>query len=360
MDYKNGVHETRSTPTMSDVAARAGVSPATVSRALTGGSVSDRARERVLRAVDELNYHPNHLARNMRSGSSRIFSLVVSDISNPFFTAIARGAEDVAQANGYALAVFNTDEDPKREASCLSVVSAERSAGLVLASTNQAAESLDHVIRLGIPVVAIDRRVTDLTSDLVTVDNGTAAYEAVTHLIDWGHRRIAIVGGPEAVSTAEERRVGYERALRDHRVAIDPDLVRRGNLRESGGRSETLALLNLAEPPTAIFSVNNLTTLGVIRALREHGVRVPEQISLVAFDDLPIGDLLDPPVTVVKQPTYQIGAKAAELLLRRIGDPAAAVQEVLLSARLVVRGSTGPVPDQAVREGDSQWRGSVS
>ncbi len=336
--------ESRSMPTMSDVAARAGVSSATVSRALTGGSVSDRARELVLQAVGELNYRPNHLARNMRSGSSRIFSLVVSDISNPFFTAIARAAEDVAQRNGYSLAIFNTDEDAPREASSLNVVGAERSAGLALASTNQAGEALKHLLRLGIPVVAIDRRVTGLTTDLVTVDNGTAAHEAVDHLIGLGHRRIAIVGGPESVSTAQERRLGYERALRDHRIPIDPDLVRRGNLRESGGRSETLALLSLAEPPTAIFSVNNLTTLGVLRALRQLGVGVPEQMSVVAFDDLPIGDLLDPPMTVIQQPTYQIGARAAELLLRRIRDPGAPAQEVLLSARLVVRGSTGPPP----------------
>ncbi len=333
-------------PTMSDVAARAGVSAATVSRALAGGSVSDRTREVVLQAVGELNYRPNHLARNMRSGSSRIFSLVVSDISNPFFTAIARGAEDVAQRNGYSLAVFNTDEDALREAACLNVVGAERSAGLALASTNQAGEALEHLLRLRIPVVAIDRRVTSATTDVVTVDNSTAAHEAVEHLITLGHHRIAIVGGPESASTAQERQLGYERALRDHRIPIDPELIRHANFRESGGRSETLALLDLPHPPTAIFSVNNLTTLGVLRALRERGVEIPREMSVVAFDDLPIGDLLDPPVTVVQQPTYQIGARAAELLLRRIRDPAAPAQEVLLSARLIIRGSTGSPPER--------------
>jgi len=335
---------------MSDVAARAGVSPATVSRALNGGGVSAGARERVLAAVSELNYHPNRLARNMRHGSARIFSLIVSDISNPFFTAVARGAEDVAQANGYSLAVFNTDEDPVREAACLSVVGAERSAGLVLASTNQAAESLAHVMRLKIPVVAIDRRLTGVTTDLVAVDNATAAHEAVSRLIDLGHRRIAIVGGPKGVSTADERLAGYRRALRDHRLPINPELIRHANLRESGGRAEMPALLGLAEPPTAIFAVNNLTALGVLRALRDRGVDIPGRMSVVAFDDLPIGDLLDPPLTVVQQPTHQIGATAAELLLRRIGDPAASVREVLLSARLVVRGSIGPVPEHAQPE----------
>lgn len=335
---------------MSDVAARAGVSPATVSRTLNGGSVGSDARQRVLAAVSELKYHPNRLARNMRHGSARIFSLIVSDISNPFFTAVARGAEDVAQANGYSLAVFNTDEDPAREAACLSVVGAERSAGLVLASTNHAAESLAHVIRLNIPVVAIDRRLTGVMTDVVAVDNATAAHEAVSRLIDLGHRRIAIVGGPEGVSTADERLAGYQRALRDHRLPIDPELVRHANFRESGGRAETLALLGLRKPPTAIFAVNNLTGLGVLRALRERGVHIPGQMSVVAFDDLPIGDLLDPPLSVVRQPTHKIGATAAELLLRRIGDPAARIREVLLSAHLVIRGSIGPAPEHAQRE----------
>jgi LacI family transcriptional regulator len=335
---------------MSDVAARAGVSPATVSRTLNGGSVGSDARQRVLAAVSELKYHPNRLARNMRHGSARIFSLIVSDISNPFFTAVARGAEDVAQANGYSLAVFNTDEDPAREAACLSVVGAERSAGLVLASTNHAAESLAHVIRLNIPVVAIDRRLTGVMTDVVAVDNATAAHEAVSRLIDLGHRRIAIVGGPEGVSTADERLAGYQRALRDHRLPIDPELVRHANFRESGGRAETLALLGLRKPPTAIFAVNNLTALGVLRALRERGVHIPGQMSVVAFDDLPIGDLLDPPLSVVRQPTHKIGATAAELLLRRIGDPAARIREVLLSAHLVIRGSIGPAPEHAQRE----------
>ncbi|MGH2428756.1 MAG: substrate-binding domain-containing protein, partial [Candidatus Limnocylindria bacterium] len=246
--------------------------------------------------------------------------------------------------------VFNTDEDPVREAACLNVVGAERSAGLVLASTNHAAESLAHVIRLNIPVVAIDRRLTSVMTDVVAVDNATAAHEAVSRLIDLGHRRIAIVGGPEGVSTADERLAGYRRALLDHRLPIDPELVRHANFRESGGRAETLALLGLREPPTAIFAVNNLTALGVLRALKERGVHIPGQISVVAFDDLPIGDLLDPPLTVVQQPTHQIGAKAAELLLRRIGDPAASSREVLLSARLVMRGSIGPAPEHAPRE----------
>jgi LacI family transcriptional regulator len=326
---------------MSDVAVLAGVSPATVSRALSGGIASDRAREQVLRAVAELNYRPNRLARNMRSGTSRMFSLVVSDISNPFFTAIARAAEDIAQANGYCLTLFNTDEAPEREASALNVVAAERSAGLLLASTNEAGDALQHLIDLGIPVVAIDRRITGLTSDLVAIDNEGAAYGAIEHLIALGHRRIGIVGGPGSVSTAEERRLGYERALKSHRLPIDSELVRRGNLRESGGRAETQALLDLPDPPTAIFSVNNLTTLGVLRALREGGVTVPGDMSVVGVDDLPIGDLLNPPITVIQQPTYQIGARAAELLLRRISAPDAQALEVLLTATLVVRGSTG-------------------
>jgi DNA-binding LacI/PurR family transcriptional regulator len=330
---------------MGDVAARAGVSKATVSRALSeAGSVSSTARERILRVVAELDYHPNHLARNMRSGSSRTFGLVISDISNPFFTAVARGAEDVAQHYGYSLAVFNTDEDPDREAKCLSLMTSDRAAGLIVASTNQVPNSFRRVTAHGIPVVGIDRRIKGLTCDLVTIDNESAAYEAITHLIALGHRRIAIIGGPAAVSSVADRVHGYERALREHRIEIDPQLIREGNLRENGGYEESVNVLALEDPPTAIFSANNLTTLGVLRALRERQVRVPTDLSIIGFDDLPIGDLLDPPVTVVEQPTHQIGAKAVELLFQRLQKPGLPVHEILMSARLIVRGSTGRPP----------------
>lgn len=330
--------------TMKDVAARAGVSTATVSRALATrhSSVSVETRERVLQAVKELDYHPNHLPRNLRRRSSRILGLVISDIGNPFFTAIARGCEDVAHKHGYRLVLSNTDEDAEREASSLDVMAAERVAGVMLASTDQATAPIRRLVSIGIPVVALDRRIHGLHVDTVKVDNETASYEAVRHLIDLGHERIAMVGGPDTVSSVRERADGYLRALRTHRLDLGDALLRRGDLRESGGYGIAHELLSLPEPPTAIFSANNLTTIGVLRALRERRRAVPSDLSLIGFDDLPTGELVEPPLTVVVQPTYQLGVRAAELLLRRVESPEAPVQEVVLSATLTLRSSTGP------------------
>jgi LacI family transcriptional regulator len=333
-------------PTMKDVATLAGVSTATVSRALAvgGSGVSLDTRERVLDAVKELDYHPNHLPRNLRRRSSRIFGLVISDIGNPFFTAIARGCEDTAHMHGYRLVLANTDEDAEREASALEVMAAERAGGVMLASTDQATDPIRRLLAVGIPLVALDRRIHGLHVDTVTVDNEAASYDAICHLIALGHARIAMVGGPDTVSTVRERADGYLRALRSHRLDLGDELLRRGDLRESGGYRITVELLSLPAPPTAIFSANNLTTVGVLKALRERGVRVPSDLSLIGFDDLSTGELLDPPLTAVVQPAYQLGARAAELLLRRVENPEAPVQEIVLSAKLTVRGSTGPPP----------------
>jgi DNA-binding LacI/PurR family transcriptional regulator len=332
--------------TMADVAARAGVSVATVSRALSGDPkrVSAPVLQRIVDAAEELEYIPNNLARNMRSGSARILGLIISDIGNPFFTAVARGVEDVAQRHGYSLVLANTDENPEREAASLSVMAAERAAGVIIATTNENGSALRRFQDLGMAVVAIDRHIVDLPTDSVVVDNEGASYEAVSHLIRLGHRRIAIVGGPSDADTARERQRGYERALREARIELEPELICEGDFRQTAGLTMTRRLLDLAKPPTAIFAVNNLTTIGVLGGLRERGLELPDEMSVVGFDDMPTAELLDPPLTVVQQPTYRVGARAGEMLIRRLREPKAAVKEVVLQARLVVRGSTSEVP----------------
>jgi LacI family transcriptional regulator len=299
--------------------------------------------QRIIDAAEELEYIPNNLARNMRSGSSRILGLVISDIGNPFFTAVARGVEDVAQRHGYSLVLSNTDENPDREAASLGVMAAERAAGVIIATTNENGGALRRARDMGMAIVAIDRHIVDLHTDSVVVDNEGAAHEAVTHLVRLGHRRIAIIGGPSDADTARERLRGYERALREARIDLEPELIRAGDFRETAGLTMTRELLDLPDRPTAIFAVNNLTTIGVLGALRERGVEVPTDVSVVGFDDIPTAELLNPPLTVVQQPTYRVGARAADLLIRRLREPTAAVKEVVLAARLIVRGSTAPV-----------------
>ncbi len=330
---------------MNDVARTAGVSVATVSRVLSndGAGVSPDLRERVAAAVAELDYQPNHLPRNLRARTSRTIGLVISDIDNPFFTAIVRGAEDVAHRRGYTMVLANTDEDAEREAVALQTMAAERAAGVVVASTGQHSDGVRRLISTGIPVVALDRRIAGAHVDTVVVDNETASHEAVSHLASLGHQRVAMVGGPAKVSAIREREAGYERAVRDH--GLVPGLLRRGDLREAGGRRTTLELLYESPPPTAIFSVNNMSTIGVLHAMRDLCLRTPDDLSVIGFDDILTGDLLDPPLSVVRQPTYQLGSRAADLLLRRVEEPDAPVQEVVLAASLVLRPSTGPVPN---------------
>lgn len=336
-------------PTMRDVADRAGVSTATVSRALSsaGGLVSEDLHGRVMEAVRELGYRPNHLPRNLRLSTSRTLGLVISDINNPFFPAVARGCEDVAQKHGYSVVLSNTDEDPDREITSLRVMAAERAAGVLVASTGRTNEGVRGLIDTGIPVVALDRFIDGLEVDSVTVDNEGGAFAAVDHLIALGHRRIGMVSGPLQASSIRDRQVGYQRALAEHDLADQQGLMLPGDLRPEGGYQATLDLLDRPQPPTALFSVNNQTTLGVLQAVASRGLRIPADISVVGFDDLSAAELLDPPLSVVSQPTYDLGAKGAELLLRRVRDPDVEITQLVLQPELLLRASTAPPQGRA-------------
>ena len=330
-----------STPTMSDVARLAGVSEATVSRTLANpGKVAPATRERVESAARELGYRVNHVARNMRSGKARIIGLVVSDLTNPFFTALARSCEDAAAARGYSLIISNTDESPERESSSIEVMAAERVAGVLLASTNRAGDSIDAIRHLGIPVVALDRRIDGITTDTVVVDNFAVGYQAATHLADLGHERIAIIRGPEEVSSLGERFAGFTQGLRERGLALEDRYVIAGDLRSTGGYRAGRELLALPSPPTAVFSANNLATLGLLRAVVELEISVPDDLSIVGVDDIPGSELFRPALSTIRQPTYQLGARAIEALLDRVDEPERPISEIVLAATFEPRGST--------------------
>jgi LacI family transcriptional regulator len=329
-------------PTLKDVARVAGVSTATVSRTLSGdgGGVRPETRQRVIDAARALGHEPNRLPLYLKRQAVNTMGFLVNDIGNPFYPAMARGSEDVLRRAGYSLIMASTDEDPERERALLQEMAAERLAGIILTPSGQPSEHLRQMVERGTPIVSLDRE-PGIRIDRVGVDNHAAAYEAVRHLVALGHRRIAVIAGPITIGATEDRLDGYHRAMREARLHPDPSLVRRGDLREDGGRRRALELFDLPEPPTAVFSVNNLTTIGVLHAARQRGISMPDMLSLVGFDDIPTGELLEPPLTAIVQPTYQLGAKAAELLLRRIAEPQAPITEVVLHAPLVIRGSTG-------------------
>jgi LacI family transcriptional regulator len=327
---------------MRDVAQRAGVSTATVSRFLGDpASIRAAARERTRRAIEELDYHPSLVARNLRVRATRTVGLVIPDIQNPFFTSVVRGIEDVLRGSAYHLVLGNSDDDPEREAVYLSTLRAEGAAGIIFVPTNPRRGAYTRLLQSGMPLVAIDRWVNGLEADRVVVANREGAREAVAHLAALGHRRIALIGGPEALDVARDRRKGYTEALEAAHLPVRGELLRAADFRESGGRAAMEDLLDLPKRPTAVFVANNLMTIGALRAIHSRGLAIPSDIAVVSFDDMPWAACLQPPLTAVAQPTYELGAVAARLLLERMSDTQRAPRRVVLPATLIVRSSCG-------------------
>jgi len=327
-------------PSIKDVARHAGVSSATVSRVLANKPhVREEVRQRVLAAVDELGYQPSRVARSLRAQRSSIIGLIISDIQNPFFTSLVRAVEDVAYDHEHAVFLCNSDENIEKEALYIDLMLAEQVAGVVISPTRETDNPCRKLVEAGIPVVAVDRRVLDVEIDTVIVDNVWAAYNLVSHLINDGHHRIGAVLGTPKATTGRERYAGYVRALEAHGLHVLPELVRTGLPKEDLGYRFTLDLLDLADPPTALFTGNNLLTVGALRAIRQRGLRIPDDLALVAFDEMDWMPLMEPSLTVVAQPTYELGHTAAELLLKRIQDPARPPTEAVLQPTLIIRQS---------------------
>ena len=323
---------------ISDVARRARVSPATVSRVLNGTKrVAPEVETRVRQAVAELQYEPFGPARALRQQRVRVWAVIIADVENPFFTSVVRGIEDVAYAEGYRLVLCNSDEDVTKETEYLDIALRERMAGVVIAAASTSESKLDHVREAGIPVVAIDREVETADVDAVMVDNRGGARAATAHLLDNGWHRVGCIVGPSRISTSNERLDGYRKALSEQGVSFERALVRRADFREDGGYKATRALLELDDPPDALFVANNLMTLGALHAIQDVGLRVPDHVGIVGFDDSPAADLMRPRLTVIAQPTYQIGQVAGQLLLANAGD---VPRHEVLAPQLIVRESS--------------------
>jgi DNA-binding LacI/PurR family transcriptional regulator len=324
-----------------DVARQAGVSTATVSRVLSGKPyVSDALRQRVLETIRELDYRPSRVARSLRVQRSRIIGLIISDIQNPFFTSVVRAVEDVAQQRGYAVFLCNSDEDVDKESTYIELMLAEQVAGMIVSPTASSNEVYRRLVEQRVPVVAIDRRVDGVPMDTVVSDNVHAACAVVSHLIENGYRRIGAILGVPGASTGAERHQGYVTALAHHGVPLLPELVCSGLPRSQNGYELTLELLAQSQPPDAIFTGNNLLTIGALRAIHEAGLGIPDDVALAGFDEMDWMFLVKPALTVVMQPAYEMGQRAAELLLERIVDPDRAPQAVVLQSTVKVRESS--------------------
>ena len=289
-------------PKITDVARAAGVSPATVSRVLNGTSgVSAGLTAKVQKAATKLGYVPFSSARVLRRQNAPVWAAIVSDIENPFFTTVVRGIEDVARKVNHRLVLCNSDEDLEREAAYIDIAIAERMAGVVIAVASVKESSLKPLTDRNLPVVAIDRN-AGRDIDAVVVDNRHGAEEATRHLIENGSKRIACITGPSRVNTANERLEGYRRALSDAGISSEVGLIRRVDYKETGGHEAALSLLTSRKPPDALFIANNPMAAGALRAIRELGLSIPNDVAIVAFDDSPWCALISPQLSVVAQP----------------------------------------------------------
>ncbi len=327
--------------TIRDVAKTAGVSIATVSATINQSAyVSSALQARVRQAIAEVGYHPDAIARSLKKRATQTLGLIISDITNPFFTALVRGIEDAAQVRGHAVILCNTDEGLEKERAYLALLRSRRVDGLIMTPAGTVEDYRRFFVEVNTPIVFVDRKIPTVPADAVVVDNVSGARQAVEHLLRLGHRRIGAITGLPQISTTHERIEGYRQALEAAGLPIDPTLLKDGHSRLEGGYRAAKELLGLPGRPTAIFATNNLMAIGLMRAVAEQGLRCPEDLSVVCFDDFEWASVFQPRLTTVAQPTYEMGATAVELLFGRLegtltGDP----REVVLSPTLVVRDS---------------------
>jgi LacI family transcriptional regulator len=350
--------------TILDVAALAGVSVATAARALGGyGSVSPATLQRVLGAAAEIGYRPNGLARSMITGQTHSIGAVLADIENPFFYGVLRGISDHARGNGFDVLLANTDEDAHRERQAVTALFERRVEGLIICPVEGRDYSqLRSIVQMAVPVVVIDRPAPSLKVDTVGLDNRRAGREVTSYLLDLGHRRIGIVTGgapmtQEALrqpdmknveriplTTLGLRAAGYRDALLDAGIAPRPEYLTAGGFRRDDAIDAVCELMALPEPPTALIAFDSILALGVILGLRSLGLRCPDDVSLIGFDDADWAEVMSPSLSVVRQPVHHIGTTACELLLHRVANRDGRPTHRRLRGTLVTRGSTAPPP----------------
>lgn len=333
------------TPTIQDVARLAGVSTATVSRVLAKNPVvSEKTRERVMDAIQELNYLINRNASNLRRSKFSKIGVVITDIQNPFFSTVVRGIEKVTIAEDYTLILGNSDEDPAREAKLLRMFLEEGVAGIIFVPTNADCSAYSDLLKANTPLVIVDRSIEPCEADSVNVDGYAGSVAAIEYLIGLGHRQIGFIGGLAHLSVMQDRERGYLDTLRKHGQPFPPRFLSRGNNRQDGGYQAMRQLLALSQIPSAVLVANNLMTLGGLEAIHQAGIKIPQQISLIGFDDMDWAPSLQPPLSVVAQPAYEMGERAAALLLERLHEPDLPPRKVLLKTELILRSSCQKVP----------------
>lgn len=334
--------------TLNDIAKRANVSPMTVSRVINkSDNVSEETRKKVEAIIQEMNYIPNSSARYLTSKRSQILSLVITDITNPFFTKLARGAEDKAKQMGYRLMLCNSDENLEKESDYIKMLISTGVDGVMITpSKDRSRKNLRILNKYDIPFVLIDRKINGIHADAIHGDSVAGTRQLLEHLIQRGHEKIAIINGPLDVSTARERQETYIQTLSAHDLPIRDEYIFHSQFTIQNISKDIEELLSIPakERPTAIFAVNNFIAINAIKELRKHNLRVPEDISIVCFDDLDEAIDLNPFLTVASQPAYDFGFTGAQMLIERIeGNAPKEFRKLVLPPNLIVRNSTASI-----------------
>ena len=328
--------------TIKDVAALAGISYTTVSHVLNKTRpVSEPVRLKVEEAIARLDYVPSAVARSLKAKSTATIGLLVANSLNPYFAELARGIEDYCERNNYCVILCNCDDDPDKQRSYLRVLLEKRVDGLVVASAGGDAGLASGLAGVRTPMVIVDRSLEGIDADLVRIDHEQGAYLATRHLLDLGHRAIACIGGPAITSVAHMRKAGYLRALSEAGLIPNDEWMIESDFSCTGGYEAAGRLLS-GDRPSAIFACNDMMGIGVLRAAAERHIRVPEQLSVIGFDDVQMSRYVYPALTTVGQSILQLGETAAQVLLRRIATPQQAVEQLIVAPSIVLRESTGP------------------
>jgi LacI family transcriptional regulator len=333
--------------TLTDIARKTGFSVSTVSRVLHDQTrkykISEETSIAVRRAAEELGYTPNKLARGLRLKKTHMIGVIVPDVSNPFFAMVVKSVSKGARRAGYGITVSDSDEESNIEEESLRALLETRVDGLLIAAVGQEYGHIRDVKRIRTPLVMIDRWSSDLEVDAISVDNFKGGYLATDHLLREGHRKIALIQGRRGTNANEGRLQGYLKAMKEANVIVPPQYVVGDDFGTLNGYIETKSLLQLKDPPSAIFAAGDLIALGVLQALKEESVVIPKNISLVTFDDPSFASYLSPPLTAVEQPVEKMGEMAVQLLIHRMRAPDAEIKQVLLEPRLIVRESVARV-----------------
>lgn len=305
--------------TIKEIAKRASVSAATVSHVINNTRyVSDEVRARVDAAVATLGYVPNAVARSLRMRGTQTLGMMIPNICNNFFAELVRAVEDECYRQGYSLILCNSEDDPAKQIAYLRILMSKRVDGLVVISTGRDDDLCGLLATTWLPLVIVDREIEGVTADLVEVDHEHGGYLAARHLLDLGHRNIAAIAGPSDLVVSKQRIFGFERALREAGIPHRGDYLVHANFTTQGGYEAVRRLLALAKRPTAVFACNDLLALGAIHAMREARLKVPEDLSVVGFDDIALAAFVSPRLTTIRQPKQRIGELAAQLLIGRI------------------------------------------